>query len=129
MKGARDSIWPRLLLSGILVGLFTIPCAAQIPPPSPQNQPQPNPQPAVQEVAPVGGSTTTPAQTPLVLPGATQSSTVGKTFGSVGRGLPGMPGGPPLNGRMGAQDPSPSYMSPPTVGPLLCDPELNIPCE
>lgn len=49
-------------------------------------------------------------------------------FTSAGRGLPGMQGGPPLNAPMGAQDPSRSYMQPPTVGPLFCDPALNIQC-
>jgi len=41
--------------------------------------------------------------------------------GTVGRGLPGMRGGPPLNGPSGAQDPSASYMRPPVIGPLECD--------
>lgn len=129
IRGERVPIWPRLLLSGMLVGLFTIPCAAQTPPPSPQNQPQPNPQPTAQEVVPVGGPTTAPAQAPVALPGMTRSSSVGKSFGSAGRGLPGMPAGPPLQGGLGAQDPSSSYMTPPTIGPLFCDPALNIPCE
>jgi hypothetical protein len=129
MRGGIDPIWPRLLLSGILVGLVTIPCAAQTPPPSPQNQPQPNLQPAAQEIVPVGAATAAVAQAPPALPGMTQSSSVGKSFGSAGRGLPGMPAGPPLNGAMGSQDPSSSFMSPPTIGPLFCDPALNIPCE
>ena len=43
-------------------------------------------------------------------------------------GLPGMQGGSPVNRPMGAQDPSADYMRPPVVGPLFCDPALNIPC-
>ena len=48
--------------------------------------------------------------------------------GGAGRGLPGMPGGPPLNGTLGARDPNSQYMRPPTVGPLFCDPAINLPC-
>ena len=49
-------------------------------------------------------------------------------FGGAGRGLPGMPGGPPLNGTLGARDPNSQYMRPPAVGPLFCDPAINLPC-
>lgn len=49
-------------------------------------------------------------------------------FGGAGRGLPGMPGGPQLNGTLGARDPNSQYMRPPTVGPLFCDPAINLPC-
>ena len=49
-------------------------------------------------------------------------------FTSAGRGLPGMQGGPPINAPVGARDPSAGYMRPPTVGPLFCDPALNIQC-
>jgi hypothetical protein len=132
MKGGIRQIWQRLLLSGILVGLFTIPSFAQAPPPTPppsQNQPQPNPQPAAQVVVPSGGLTTAPTQPPSALPGMTGSSSVRKSFGTAGRGLPGMPGGPPLKSAMGAQDPSSSYMRPSAIGPLYCDPALNIPCD
>src|SRR5574339_5225 len=45
-------------------------------------------------------------------------------FVGAGRGLPGMPGGPPLNSALGARDPTAQYMRPPTVGPLLCDPAV-----
>ena len=47
---------------------------------------------------------------------------------TVGQGLPGMPGGPPLGGAGGALDPSTDYMTPPVVGPLFCDPAMNISC-
>lgn len=49
-------------------------------------------------------------------------------FTSPGRGLPGMPGGPPLKNPMGAQDPTADYMTPPVVGPLYCDPAVNESC-
>jgi hypothetical protein len=48
--------------------------------------------------------------------------------GIAGGGLPGMSGGPPLKGPLGAQDPSASYMRPRVIGPLFCDPSINIPC-
>jgi hypothetical protein len=39
-----------------------------------------------------------------------------------------MPGGPPIKGSMGSQDPSSRYMRPPVIPPLSCDPAVNIPC-
>jgi len=56
------------------------------------------------------------------------SSSIGKSFGTVGRGLPGFPGGPPLNGTPGVGDASTSIMRPQTIPPLLCDPAVDIPC-
>jgi hypothetical protein len=49
-------------------------------------------------------------------------------FLGAGRGLPGMPGGPPVNSPMGARDPAAQYMRPPTVGPLICDPAVDVAC-
>jgi hypothetical protein len=49
-------------------------------------------------------------------------------FSGAGLGLPGMPGGPPLTSPLGARDPSTQYMRPPTVGPLLCDPAIDVLC-
>ena len=70
----------------------------------------------------------TPSTTNQLEPSPGARSRSGTTFGTVGRGLPGMPGGPPLNGFMGAQDPTADYMRPPSVGPLFCDPAINLPC-
>lgn len=56
------------------------------------------------------------------------ASTTNPPFVSVGRGLPGMSGGPSLGAAGGAVDPSGDYMSPRVVGPLFCDPAMNIPC-
>lgn len=71
----------------------------------------------------------TPAQ---VAPGVNTavSSSIGKSFGTVGRGLPGFPGGPPLNSPpgVGVGDTSTSIMRPQTIPPLLCDPAVDIPC-
>jgi hypothetical protein len=49
-------------------------------------------------------------------------------FSGAGRGLPGMPGGPAINTPLGARDPAAQYMTPPTVGPLLCDPAVDVQC-
>jgi hypothetical protein len=77
-------------------------------------------------------STTPPAGLPanIVTPSTTNQLEAGRAraFGSAGRGLPGMPGGPRLGGPVGAQDPSADYMRPPVIGPLFCDPAINIPC-
>jgi hypothetical protein len=69
----------------------------------------------------------TPATTNQLSPGGGTSGGAA-LFGGAGRGLPGMPGGPPLNGTLGARDPSTQYMRPPAVGPLFCDPAINLPC-
>jgi len=66
--------------------------------------------------------------TPTLGVGSIPSSSLGKSFGSAGRGLPGMPGGPSLNGALGAQDPSGKFMRPPVIAPLLCDPAIDLPC-
>lgn len=71
----------------------------------------------------------TPSTTSQLAPSSgARSNNAPVPFTSAGRGLPGMQGGPPLNAPMGAQDPSRSYMQPSTVGPLFCDPALNIQC-
>ncbi len=63
---------------------------------------------------------------------APQSNTIpssqGKSFGTIGKGLPGMTGGPALNAPMGSQDPSSRYMRPTVIPQLFCDPSINIPC-
>lgn len=72
----------------------------------------------------------TPSTTNQLAPNTGPSTSFGrpKAFGSAGQGLPGMRGGPPINGPLGAQDPTADYMRPPVVGPLFCDPAINIPC-
>ena len=69
---------------------------------------------------------TTPTLTPTT--NGISASTTTRSFSSVGRGLPGMPGGPRMGSPGGALDPSSNYMAPPIVGPLFCDPALNLPC-
>ena len=120
---------------GALSGFFAwvSPCAAQTitVPGATQNQPPQNPQAGQAQ----------PPQPALGIPGwvITSQTTSGLTsnaripnprlsLGSAGRGLPGMPGGPSLSAPTGAQDPSARYMRPPVVGPLFCDPAINITC-
>lgn len=73
----------------------------------------------------------TTSQTTVGLNSVTNGSSTplsGSTFVSAGRGLPGMPGGPPLGAAGGAFDRSSDYMTPSVVGPLFCDPAINITC-
>ncbi len=120
------------IIPGILTLFLAFPCMAQTPPtPQPQTQatsPPVLPGPLSSDVTPPPGAATPPV-TPSVLPGSSVSSSVGKSFGTAGRGLPGMPGGPPISEAAGARDRSSDYMRPPVVGPLFCDPAINIPCQ
>lgn len=122
-----------LALAALLV-LLAVPCGAQAPPQTPtpptvQNQAGQTPQAALPPVTSgVGVSTGGPTSVPVPGVGSSASSSVGKRFGSAGQGLPGMPGGPPIKGSMGSQDPSGKYMRPPVIPPVLCDPAVNIPC-
>lgn len=120
-----------LLVAMMLASSFA---GAQTSPPAstPQNQ-------SGQNLQPLG---TLPLQNPLAQQSsitatasgasAPQSNTIpssqGKSFGTIGKGLPGMTGGPALTAPMGSQDPSSSYMRPTVTPPLFCDPSINIPC-
>ena len=127
----RRLIEPRHRL--VVFALFVVsalanPCGAQMPPVQPtQNQAvrstQAEPSVEASGQADVGSAS---GETSVV--GPTTSSSTWKRFGSAGRGLPGMLGGPPIKGSMGYQDPSSRYMRPPVIPPLLCDPAVNIPC-
>lgn len=100
----------------------------------PQNQSSPILTPANQaSSAPTSGvpaNVLTPSTTNQLAPNTGPTTSFGrpKVFGSAGQGLPGMRGGPPINGPVGAQDPTADYMRPPVVGPLFCDPAINIAC-
>ena len=112
-----------------IVGALANPCGAQMPAPTPpaQNQAVQTPQ-AEPSVGVSGQANVGPASGETSVVGPTTSSSIWKRFGSAGRGLPGMLGGPPIKGSMGYQDPSSRYMRPPVIQPLLCDPAINIPC-
>jgi len=69
----------------------------------------------------------TPATTNQLAPAASAPGRA-PVFLGAGRGLPGMPGGPPVNSTLGARDPAAQYMRPPTVGPLICDPAVDVAC-
>ncbi|CAI4031980.1 hypothetical protein DNFV4_02403 [Nitrospira tepida] len=128
--GMRGCSWVHALTAiGLLA--FAFPCGAQVSPaPSPTPAPStPSLQPALQPVVTGAGGITPSAQpAPAPTVGTTGSSSDRKSFGTVGQGLPGMPGGPPLTSPNGAQDPSSKYMRPLVIGPLFCDPALDIPC-
>jgi len=119
------------LIAGVLGGLSAVayPCAAQAPPSLPSTQSQTAQSPAIGSQLPSMPSTT-PAPTPSVTPTPNlgQGSRAEKLSPSVGRGLSGMSGGPPLNAPMGAQDRASGYMTPPVLGPLICDQDLNPAC-
>jgi len=97
----------------------------------PQNPLAPSPvtiSPIQPSSAPTSGlpaNVLTPATTTQEAAAGTPGAPV---FTGAGRGLPGMPGGPALNSPLGARDPAAQYMRPPTVGPLLCDPAVDILC-
>ena len=112
-----------------IVGVLAFPCGAQTPPPAPPVQNQAvQPLQAEPSIGVSGQANVGPTSVPVPGVGSSMSSAVGKRFGSVGQGLPGMPGGPPINVPMGSQDPSSRYMRPPVIPPVLCDPAINIPC-
>ena len=131
-------MWTRLLILlavgsvshmglGSLIMAQTVPGTLQ-----PQGQPPGTISTIQPSSAPTSGlpaNVLTPATTSQLAPNTgARAPITGAPFSSAGRGLPGMPGGPPLNAPVGAQDPSAGYMRPPTVGPLFCDPALNIQC-
>jgi hypothetical protein len=122
------------IVIGVLGGLSATPCSAQtlLAPPSAPSQATQSPQVELQPLLPSTGvpGTVSPGTTSTLTPptGPTPRSRPGKSFGTVGRGLPGMSGGPPLNAPMGAMDTSGSTMRPLVIGPLFCDPAIDIVC-
>jgi hypothetical protein len=99
----------------------------------PPNQTAPSPvtiSPIQPSSAPTSGlpaNVITPATTNQLQPAANAPGRA-PVFLGAGRGLPGMPGGPPVNSPLGARDPAAQYMRPPTVGPLICDPAVDVAC-
>lgn len=122
------------LSGGVLMGALSGLAQTTPTPPAPPsllNQPAPTAQAGISTAA--GGVTSSaaaagPTATPVPGVGTIPSSSLGKSFGSAGRGLPGMPGGPPVSGTPGGQDPSSTWMRPSQIPPLLCDPAIDIPC-
>jgi hypothetical protein len=95
------------------------PLPAQQPPVVSSPTPQP---PAVSSPVPPVGAPAGSGISAKIITSAT-TNRLAPNFRSAGRGLPGMPGGPPLTSSLGARDPRP-----PTVGPLFCDPAVDFPC-
>ena len=133
---ARVALW-MLGAVALFVGLPAgrpFPVSAQVPGTSqPQTQGPVTASPIQPLSAPTSGlpaNILTPSTTNQLEPstGAPTSFQGARTFGNAGRGLPGMPGGPPVASPPGAQDPTAGYMRPPVIGPLFCDPALNIDC-
>ena len=128
----RSLIQASLVLAGLCSFLFLAPSfgTAQTSPPqsnqfNPQNPPGTIPIPNLLAQQSAISSTASGASAP-------QSNTIpssrGKSFGTIGQGLPGMTGGPALTAPMGSQDPSSRYMRPTVIPQLFCDPSINIPC-
>ena len=114
---------------GVMAGVS--PGLAQTPPavPTIQYQPAPLSQSVAPDSSSAGSSLSSgPTVPPTLGVGSIPSSSLGKSFGTAGRGLPGMPGGPPMNRALGAQDPAGKYMRPSVIPPLLCDPAVDFPC-
>ena len=119
---------------------LALPCAAQTPsaPPAAQNPAQSSAGGPAFSSTPtlVVPGTPSPGTTPGLTPGTGAIPTISPSSGPalsfgrppVGRGYPGMPGGPPLNAPMGAGNPSGSYMTPPVIGPLVCG-DLSAACQ
>ena len=103
-------------------------------PPSPQQTPQgpsaqtPGIQPLIQNPFAQQSTITSTASGASAPQSNTVPSSQGKSFGTIGKGLPGMTGGPAPNAPLGSQDPSSRYMRPTVIPPLFCDPAINIPC-
>jgi hypothetical protein len=119
---------------GAFLSLNTLPGFAQtlpnaIQPQNPQSSSPATISPIQPASAPTGGlpaNVRTPATTSQLAPaGAAGRAPV---FVGAGLGLPGMPGGPALNSALGARDPTGQYMTPPKLGPLLCDPAVDLAC-
>ena len=123
-------MWYVAVVSALLVvSALANPCGAQTPSSAPPVQSQAVQPPQATPSAELSGQANVePTSEESSGVGPTTNSRAGKRFGSAGRGLPGMPGGPPIKGSMGSQDPSSRYMRPPVIPPLLCDPAVNIPC-
>jgi hypothetical protein len=129
----RDASMIRILLL-ILSSVFTIGISSGLAQtsPSPANPQNPSSLSLQNGLDPSGGIVpATPLSSPSVVQGigTIPSSTKPGTLGSAGRGLPGMPGGPPIKGALGSQDPSSAYMRPQTIGALVCDPMIDGVCD
>src|SRR5689334_20554870 len=122
-----------LLLGSLPIAVIRVTHAQTLP--NSIQQPQ-NPQaPSPVTISPIQPSSAPTSGLPanVLTPATTSQETAGATgripvFSGAGRGLPGMPGGPAVNSPLGARDPAAQYMRPPAIGPLLCDPAVDVQC-
>ena len=132
--GSRNKMACALSILCLWAGMSASPCSSQTAPApvAPQNpsqlSPQSNTTTSSSTVAPVTGVSGTEAAVSLGI-NPIGSSTRRGSIQSAGQGLPGMPGGPPIKSQAGSQDPSPVYMRPQVIGPLLCDPLVDVVCD
>ena len=127
---------PRVVLLTLLISTVCVSFAPAQTNPTPANPQNPSSSSLQSGLDPAGG-TGTVSSAPVFSPSLVQGTGTGTipssskpgTLGSAGRGLPGMPGGPPIKGVLGSQDPSSAYMRPPTIGALVCDPMLDGVCD
>ncbi len=120
------------LITCLIGYVIALPCQAQTGT-TPANPQSPSSQ-SLQASVDSSAATTAPvtATAPqTVTPGINTISSSSRpgSLRSAGQGLPGMPGGPPVKGPLGSQDPSPTYMRPQTIGPLFCDPLVDGVCD
>jgi hypothetical protein len=101
---------------GVLVALSVLapPCSAQTPPPA--TGPSTGPSPTTTGPPPGSTSSMSTPSSAAPVPITGTPSGPGKLSPSVGRRLPGMPGGPPLANPMGAGSSAAAIL-----GPLSCD--------
>lgn len=131
----RDASMIRVLLFALPVILSV--CTSSVlaqnssPTANPQNPSSLSLQSGLDPSGGVGGASAAPLSSTSVVQGTgtIPSSAKPGSMGSAGRGLPGMPGGPPIKGALGSQDPSSAYMRPPTIGALMCDPMIDGVCD
>ncbi|MFO0708144.1 MAG: hypothetical protein U0412_14960 [Nitrospira sp.] len=120
---------------GILLSLISLvdPSAAQtsVAPANPQNPSTQSLQAGIDTsaIAPASSTGGTASVSTVQGLASIASSSRPGSLRSAGQGLPGFPGGPPLKGAVGYQDPSSGYMRPQIIGPLLCDPLIDGFCE
>lgn len=132
-RGAFSVI--RIILPACLIMLLvSVPSVQAQSSPSPANPQNPSSPSLLNSLDPsggTGGSSSTRPSSPSTVQaaGIIPSSTKPGTLASAGRGLPGMPGGPPIKGALGSQDPSSAYMRPAMIGALLCDPLIDGVCD
>ena len=129
MKATLTMIAVGAFLSLSAVPGFTQTLPNAIQPQNPQSSSLATISPIQPASAPTSGlpaNVRTPATTSQLEPAGAAGRA--PAFVGAGRGLPGMPGGPALNSALGARDPTGQYMRPPTVGPLFCDPAVDLAC-